>query len=143
MREHKYRAWDNKDGIMLKHEELIDRSCIHDFLDEFIPVYEELIGKYSTNRIYMQWTGLSDKNGVDIYEGDIIKTDEGLTVKIVWDKIKYKCFGSVEKTYQGEKYIEKIEFELSVGTNDKRFGVEVIGNIFENEDLLNGRKDEK
>ena len=127
MREFRFKAWDQYHTEMINWEQYQHEMVSDDFLE------------YNKGPLkIMQWTGLTDKNGVDIYEGDIIKTEEGLIVKVVWDKVKFKCLGSVEKTYQGEKYIDRIEFELRLDSSDKRFGVEVLGNIFENPEILKG-----
>jgi uncharacterized phage protein (TIGR01671 family) len=70
----------------------------------------------------MQYTGLIDKNGKEIYENDIIK-DESSTFKVEFDRGKFDFVllkGALQFPY--------------FGSNCSR--MEVIGNVFENPELL-------
>lgn len=79
----------------------------------------------------MQSTGLLDKNGKEIFEGDVlaIETDEGVTnLKVFWDE-KHALF-----MFESEKYNEKdLLAEL---VEDNTYPFEIIGNIYENPELL-------
>lgn len=78
-----------------------------------------------------QSTGLKDKNGKEIFEGDIlaIETDEGiLNVNIFWDS-KHALF-----MFESKKYNEKdLLAEL---VEDNTYPFEIVGNIYENPELL-------
>ena len=67
-----------------------------------------------------QYTGLKDKNGVEIYEGDIVKRWGNIYI-VIWDKIGFRM------KWTKEDSVNRFPDELC----------EVIGNIYENPELLN------
>lgn len=81
--------------------------------------------------IFTQSTGLKDKNGKEIFEGDVlaIETDEGvINLKVFWDE-KHALF-----MFESKKYNEKdLLAEL---VEDNTYPFEIIGNIYENKELL-------
>ena len=75
--------------------------------------------------VFMQFTGLLDKNGKEIYEGDIVETPHKLMKKYKWQVIFHKgafvlSDGIGFRYFYGKKYTQK-------------YGV--IGNIYENPEL--------
>ena len=79
----------------------------------------------------MQSTGLFDRNGQEIFEGDIlgIETDEGiLNVNVFWDS-KHALF-MFESEIHNEKEL------LAELVEDNTYPFEIIGNIYENPELL-------
>ena len=83
----------------------------------------------------MQSTGLKDKNGKEIFEGDILacKTDdEVINLNIFWDE-EHALF-----MFESKKYNEQEPLAELVEDNTYPFGI--IGNIYENRELLEDKK---
>ena len=113
-REIKFRAWDRKNRKMVNMNYL----CCH---KSGLMLFEK-DHKPGKEFDFMQFTGLHDKNGKEIYEGDIVKHKQ---------YVKYgELSGCVEKVtinpYNG----------VMVGDNSIGKECEVIGNIHENPDLM-------
>jgi len=111
MREIKFRAWQVNTRKML--------------LDSTFLNYQTMLDFNSKNYIMLQYTGLKDKNGVEIYEGDIVKEHFG-----AYGEVKYVngCF--ILQLVDARPLAEYIICDFGNKT-------EVIGNIYENKELLN------
>ena len=78
----------------------------------------------------MQYTGLKDKNGKEVYEGDIVKIIELEGYGEYCDQVKYT--GKIEYCVS-EFRIQPLNLKLS---DESIVEIEVIGNIYENKNLL-------
>lgn len=129
MREIKFRTWSKLLNKMLSHEDLNktlkNLTKIEYIAGIFLPLN-------SDNEI-MQYTGLNDKNGNEIYEGDILKgttkgnSDEILAITYVkWDRGQFDLFTEMTSDSWEDALFNYMQF----------FDVEVMGNIYENPELL-------
>lgn len=120
MREIKFRVWHKAEGKMLDHGWLTSAniSLLHLFDFE------------RTDIVVMQYTGLKDKNGKEIYEGDILKKIGHWGIRIEWGLEK----GMVVRDLDKVRYINK-NCNMSVYQYELHTW-EVIGNIHQNPELL-------
>lgn len=83
---------------------------------------------YSTDWILMQYTGLKDKNGKEIYEGDILKTVRYRTE--ILEHIEHVVF-------RAGSFCTQSEFDVMVELSyHNKIDIEIIGNQYENPELL-------
>lgn len=128
-REIKFRAWDKEVNKMTYFDlELLQNSKDTTKLSP-IECYDKL----------MQFTGLKDKKEKEIYEGDIVKS----TNKELGECIAVVGFNEKESAFvllEGYGWQRPDEF---FSTWNKVYEFEVIGNIYENPELLNDVNREK
>ena len=125
MRELKFRVWDNKNKKFLpeSHFAILGSGKVIVTLSGY---YEHFTNKTQDDYVVQQYTGLQDSKGNDIYEGDILKAtsdqydNENFVGKVIFDE---GCFLT---------WINKNDIREVWSGDD----IEVIGNIFENKELL-------
>jgi len=125
MREIKFRAWDNlKKEMIAEGYHVIGEVTVFGLIDQWV---QERRGKvpsleYYGHIIEMQFTGLKDKNGKEIYEGDILAG--GMIV--CWRD----DLASFALRKEGWAYDHYFGEAIDAGNT------EIIGNIYENPELL-------
>ena len=106
MREIKFRGWDDKELKMYHFKP--------NWIDESI---------CEGNCLLMQFTGLQDKNGIDIYEGDLLK-HHGI---VAWNDVEL-MWSRIDLNWNDRREWHNLESLTSP--------LEIIGNIYQNPELI-------
>lgn len=122
----KFRAWESENREMLDIEDLHWDDCT----GEFTIRTTQYTDYFSKNELeLMQYTGLKDINGTEIFEGDIVaelghyvNSDKLLYQKIQW-KENYSCW------LRGE-------YQRLTPKNIEKYKIAVVGNIYNKPELL-------
>ncbi len=119
-REIKFRVWDGKQWSYF---------TIGQTMTSFM---ESVYDDHCLNgRLFLQYTGLKDKTGKEIYEGDIIAIETIQGIKAGWAvewHSGYGCFGLSDINFGGKPHPTQMGFWRTHA---------VIGSIYENPELLN------
>ncbi len=166
MRDIKFRAWDGKKMInpsCVKHgKACVIRPYNKDdsvLTHKGVNYYSDWDVDWPADYPLMQYTGLKDKNGVEIYEGDLVKhvryvdaqcdysTSEPLNLDGEYTRVGHVTITTSKGvTLNGRQYFtpddasEKTERAYNENPNRWADFSEVIGNIHENPDLLEQSK---
>ena len=125
-REIKFRAW-------LKEEKKIVNVETIDFTDKSIQYLEksEIINAYLLRRVsfddveLMQYTGIKDKNGKEVYEGDIVILNDAEEENRCVVKYKYGSYILIDG-----------DLRVDLSNVESHKFLEVVGNIYENKNLM-------
>lgn len=127
MREIKFRAWDNEKMQKVDFNNLFVNR--HHPTGTLYLRKEMPFGDYHITEL-MQYTGLKDKNGTEIYEGDIVSYSDGeesFMAVVEWDYWSWYL--------KGVTPVDNFSFD-DIADKEKAECV-VTGNVYENPELLN------
>jgi uncharacterized phage protein (TIGR01671 family) len=119
-REIKFRAWHEYEGMTTPYAYLNDSNGFNQ-------------AHISKPVVVMQYTGVKDSNGVEVYEGDIVKMNQHLYFTPPAVRTKHLLVTFDEGCFLATR---KRPFDRL--TLDIRRDIEVVGNIYENPEMMEG-----
>jgi uncharacterized phage protein (TIGR01671 family) len=149
-REIKFRAWDKGNKEMIYQSEnttkpngIMEAQFTFDEMGAWI--FTRNYGEQACNEVknfeLMQYTGLKDKNGKEIYEGDIVEIHDGTITAFRTSGKHIIEWWNGQFVFQANSHEEDdyINFGWWVRSNNHSASlkqIEVIGNIYENPELI-------
>jgi len=115
--------WDGADPKTIEHFTFED-----DVHEDFVVFDGGEIRPADDSLIIREYTGLKDKNGKEIYEGDILAKYMFISWVVVWDKSGFYVYNLWDNAQEYHYVLDDV--------HDR----EVIGNLYENPELLKGGK---
>lgn len=141
MREIKFRAYiKNNKKVPSETSKIVEVKSLHLNSNKAIIGYSKSktnYGNYSVpfeNLELMQYTGLQDKDGKEIYEGDIVFKETFDDTKQNYRNISYAKVIWIEEL--AGFYLVNRENKILWELSEDKYNIEIAGNIYENKDLL-------
>lgn len=137
MKDYKFRAWDKEKGVWYKPTHEAYRGELFELMVGFSgDLLAHTMNKVEHQSLWpdrfilMQWTGLVDKNGKEVYEGDVVEHKYYGKKQVQWT-----LADNGEGAFQYAGY-DFEDMDVKTGIIDW----EIIGNIWENPELLKKTK---
>lgn len=138
----RYRAWDPHEKKMVNDTELviwggnIYQGNRQKIFERIVEGKKGLIGYSIDDKYLMQSTGLKDKNGVEIFEGDVVQFEDCY----IESDFLYINKGIVEWSQGRFTVTNRDSVEMEDLLDGELLDVTIIGNIYENPELMEGDK---
>lgn len=126
MREIKFRIWDiDEKKFNVNEKDRLGCGDTKKCMSERVDFENNSVEINADERyIFSEYTGLKDKNNKEIYEGDIVKFLNGI-FEVIW------CNEKASFMLKNKEYKEFLNFIY-----ENNNGMEIVGNIYENSELL-------